>query len=249
MNVSALRRLTLTELRLNLRDWSTTAFGLVIPLALLGGLAMIPGVDEPDPAIGGRRGIDTWVPSLSLTISIAMLAWFVLPTVLATYRERGVLRRLATTPAGPAVVLAAQFLVNLLFLAVSLVGVVALGRLALGMNAPVDPLGLAFVLALGVLALFGVGLLLAATLPHQRAATGVGWLIFAPSAFLAGIYVPIQFLPDWFRAIADHTPLAAFRFAMEDAWVGAGPHTAHVVVLALTAALSWLAAVRFFRHG
>jgi len=44
-----IRRLTLTELKLNLRDWSTTGFGLVLPVAILIALGSIPGVDEPDP--------------------------------------------------------------------------------------------------------------------------------------------------------------------------------------------------------
>ena len=76
-----IRRLTLTELTLNLRDWSTTGFGLVLPVALLVALGSIPGVDQPDPAIGGRRGMDTWVPSIAFTLALAMLAWFMPPVV------------------------------------------------------------------------------------------------------------------------------------------------------------------------
>jgi ABC-2 type transport system permease protein len=249
MNAKMLGRMTLTEFRLNLRDWSASVFGLMVPLALLAALGSIPGVDQADPALGGRRGIDTWVPSLALTAAIGLVAWFVVPMVLATYRERGVLRRLATTPARPAALLAAQLLVNLAFLAASTAGVVVLGMLALDMNAPADPAGVAVVLGLGVLALFGVGLLLGATLPNQRTAIGVGWAIFAPSAFLAGIYVPIESMPAWIGTVADWTPLAAFRYALADVWVADGLRWQYVAVLAVTAALSWLAAVILFRDA
>jgi len=242
-----IRRLTLTELKLNLRDWSTTGFGLVLPVALLIALGSIPGVDEPDPAIGGRRGIDTWVPSMSFTLALAMLAWFILPVVLCTYRERGVLRRFATTPARPAALLAAQLLANLLLLAVSVVAVLVAGALVVGLAAPGNVAGFAVVLLTGVLSLFGIGLLMASLIPNQRAAQGLMWLVFAPSAFLAGVYVPVQLLPDWVARIGDFTPLAAFRTAVEDVWVGNGPRPVHMVVLLASAVLSWLGAARFFR--
>jgi ABC-2 type transport system permease protein len=247
MKHSMIRRLTVTELTLNLRDWGTTAFGLVLPVALLVALGSIPGVDQPDPAIDGRRGIDTWVPSLSFALALAMLAWFMLPVVLCTYRERGVLRRFATTPARPAALLAAQLLANLVVLAVAVAAVLVVGVLVVDLAAPRNIVGFAVVLAAGVLSLFGIGLLMASLIPDQRTATGVMWLVFAPSAFLAGVYVPIQFLPDWVARIGDFTPLAAFRTAVEDVWTGAGPRPLHVAVLVTSAVLSWLGAARFFR--
>jgi len=243
-----IRRLTLTEVKLNLRDWSTTGFGLVLPVALLVALGSIPGVDEPDPALGRQRGIDTWVPSMAFTLALAMLAWFMLPVVLATYRERGVLRRFATTPARPAALLAAQLFANLLVLAVAVVAVFVVGSLAVDLRAPRNLVGFAVVLGAGVLALFGIGLLLASVIPSQRAAQGITWLVFAPSAFLAGVYVPSQYLPDWVTRVADFTPLAAFRSAVETVWVGDGPRPLHVAVLVATAVLSWLGAVRFLRR-
>jgi ABC-2 type transport system permease protein len=249
MNTAMIRRLTWTELKLNLRDWATTGFGLVLPVGLLVGLGSIPGVDRPDPALGGRRGIDTWVPSLSFTLSFAMLAWFMLPVVLSTYRERGVLRRLATTPARPAALLAAQLIANLLLLAVSLVAVFTVGMLVLDMSAPRNMLGFVAVLSSGVLSLFGIGLLLAAVIPSQRAAQGITWMVFAPSAFLAGVYVPIQFLPGWVAKVGDFTPLAAFRAGLEDVWVGASLRPQHLAVLLVTTVLAGLGAVRFFRSG
>jgi ABC-2 type transport system permease protein len=244
-----IRRLTLTELKLNFRDWSTTAFGLVLPVALLLALGSIPGVDEPDPAIDGRRGIDTWVPPLSFALALAMLAWFILPVVLATYRERGVLRRFATTPARPAALLAAQLFANLAVLAVAVVAVFAAGAFVVNLAAPRNVVGFAVVLLTGVLSLFGIGLLMASLIPNQRTAQGVMWLVFAPSAFLAGVYVPIQFLPDWVARIGDFTPLAAFRTAIEDVWIGNGPRPLHVAVLIASAILSWLGAARFFRNA
>ena len=47
-----IRRLILTELTLNLRDWATIAFGLVLPVVLLIVLGSLPGADQPDLAIG-----------------------------------------------------------------------------------------------------------------------------------------------------------------------------------------------------
>jgi ABC-2 type transport system permease protein len=242
-----IRRLTMLELKLNLREWSTTAFALVLPVALLVGLGSIPGVGDPDPLLGGRRGIDTWVPSLSLTLSVAMLAWFMLPVVLSTYRERGVLRRFATTPARPAALLAAQLFASLVVLAVSLAVVFAVGTVAVGLSTPRNVVWFAAVLGVGVLALYGIGLFLASFLPSQRVANAVAWAVFAPSAFLAGIYLPTQFLPRWVRTVGDFTPLAAFRSALEDSWVGDAPRVQHLLVLAGTAVLAWLGAVRWFR--
>ena len=62
---------------------------------------------EPDPALGGQRWIDLFVPSL-LVITLGTLGIQTLPIRLATYREKGVLRRLSTTPAHPVRLLAAQ---------------------------------------------------------------------------------------------------------------------------------------------
>ena len=55
---------------------------------------------SPIPTSAGSASIDVFVPSL-LVITLATLGIQTLPIRLATYREKGVLRRLSTTPAHP----------------------------------------------------------------------------------------------------------------------------------------------------
>jgi hypothetical protein len=79
--------------------------------------------------------------------------------------------------------------------AVAVVAVFVAGVPAVGLSAPRNAFGFAVVLVAGILAMFGIGPFMASVIPSQRAAQGIMWLVFAPSAFLAGVYVPVHFLP------------------------------------------------------
>jgi hypothetical protein len=69
-----------------------------------------PGLDDAIVALTGR----SLLPIL-LVFTLALTATMSVPSTLATYRHQGVLRRLRTTPVGPAPLLAAQLVANLLF--------------------------------------------------------------------------------------------------------------------------------------
>ena len=78
-----------------MRDRVGPLFGIGLPLVLLTIFGNIPYYNRPMPALGGGRTLlDVYVPIL-IAFVIAMLSLNVLPPVLAGYREKGILRRLA----------------------------------------------------------------------------------------------------------------------------------------------------------
>jgi ABC-2 type transport system permease protein len=97
-----LTKLTLTEAKLFLRDPTAVFFTVVFPPLLLGILGAIPAFRQPSEDLGGQRAF-----------VLAILALSVVPTYLATYREKGILRRLATTPVRPSGLLLAQLAIGL----------------------------------------------------------------------------------------------------------------------------------------
>jgi len=103
---AALWRLTLTELKLFLREPAWLAWSVVVPLLLLVIFGAIPSFNKPQAVFGGYTTLDAYVPILILFM-LALLSLLTIPMTLAGYRERGILRRLQTTPAGPGLVLAA----------------------------------------------------------------------------------------------------------------------------------------------
>ena len=98
--MNEMRSLIATEARLLFRDPVTWLAAIALPTVVLLIFGSIFGPSEPDPALGGLRFIDVFVPSL-VVITVGTLGIQTLPIRLATYREKGVLRRLSTTPAHP----------------------------------------------------------------------------------------------------------------------------------------------------
>lgn len=244
---SALRRLTVTELKLFGRERGGVIWGVGFPLLLLVIFGNIPGFRTPvSKGVHGLSILDAYVPIL-IAFVLAMLALNALPAALVGYREKGVLRRLATTPVGPGRVLAAQLAVNVAVVLVMLVLLVGVARLAFGVALPRQAAGFALAVVLTIAALFGLGLLIAAVVPTGRAANATGAILFFPMMFFAGLWLPIAAMPPVLQHVSHATPLGAAAQALTDAWQGHWPHPLQLLVLAAYGLVFTLVAARLFR--
>ncbi|MET8993718.1 ABC transporter permease [Amycolatopsis sp. NPDC004169] len=237
-------KITATEAKLFLRAPFAAAGGLLLPSILLLAIGAIPGMSKPNEAAGGLRLLDAWVPSL-IVVSLAMLALQSIPAAVATYREQGVLRRLATTPVHPVNLLGAQLLIHVVVSLAGIVLVLVLGNVVHDVPLPKHPLSFALTLVLGVVATFALGLIAAAVARTSKAATGVALVAFLPIMFFGGVYLPRPFLPDVLRRIGDYVPPGSQP--LQDAWIGAGVQPLQLAALAGFAVLGTALAVRLFR--
>lgn len=245
-----LAALTVSEGRLYLREPTAVFFGLLFPAILLLALGLLmPWADQPfgeEPPASQITAITGFTPVI-LALAIGTVGYTTLPPVLGTYREKGVLRRLSTTPLPPSRLLVAQLLVNLGMLVVSSTLAVLGAALVLDVTMPAD-LGvtlLAFVV--GAASSMSVGLLIAAVVPTAGAATGAGMLVYMTSLFFAGVWFPLPLMPDVVQSISRFTPLGAASQALAAGWYGGTfPTFELVVMLAWTVVMVPLAA-RLFR--
>jgi ABC-2 type transport system permease protein len=243
---ASLRRLTLTELALFMRERVGIIWGIGFPLVLLIIFGNIPGFRKPvSPAAPRVSILDSYVPIL-LAFVLAMIALNVLPPVLAGYREKGVLRRLSATPVGAVRVLAAQLIVDAGMTAVTMIALLVVARLAFSVAFPRQPAEFALAVVLGALALLSLGLLLASVLPTSRGANAAGAILFFPMMFFAGLWLPIAAMPAALRHVSQATPLGAAVQAMTDAWQGHW-HPLYLLILAGYALAFAVAAARLFR--
>jgi ABC-2 type transport system permease protein len=243
----ALLRLTQAELRLFLRERAGIFWGVGFPVVLLIIFGAIPGFRSPvSKALPGVSILDAYVPILFAFV-LAMLALNVVPPVLAGYREKGILRRLATTPVGPGRVLAAQLIVNISMAIVTLVVLLALARIAYHVPLPRQAGGFVLALALAIVALFGLGMVIAAVATTGRTANAAGAILFFPLMFFSGLWLPIASMPAALQHVSHATPLGAAVQALTDAWAGHFPHPLQLITLAVYAVVLPALAARSFR--
>src|ERR1700733_5360331 len=108
----ALRKLTLTETKLLGRAPAVLFWAVGFPVAGLIVLGLIPAANKPVAGLGGISVLQTSLPII-IIFTLVMTAVNFLPATLVSYRERGVLRRMFTTPVKPRTLLAAQIVLNL----------------------------------------------------------------------------------------------------------------------------------------
>jgi ABC-2 type transport system permease protein len=241
-----MRKMLVLETKLHLREWPFMAFTLGLPVALLIVLGLsIPVMTQAGPT--GERPVDTQLPSMMTMLALLMLACNVVPAVLTTYREQGVLRRMSTTPVHPARLLTVQLLINLGVGIVSTVLLIGAGALVFGSAAPRQWLGFVLVFLLGAAALLALGLVVAALAPNGKVAPAIGSGVMFPLLFLGGMWVPRDVMPDGLRKVSDFSVAGPLAQALKDTWAGQPPQLTHVAVVAAGLLVFGALAVRLFR--
>ena len=153
--------------------------------------------------------------------------------MLTGYRERGILRRMATTPVRPAALLGAQMglhgAAGLLSALLSLL----VGKLAFDVKLPSQAGGYLLALLLAVLTALAMGALASALARTAKTANTIGAALFFPMMFSAGVWLPVQAMPDVLRHIVEVLPFGAAAQALHQATVGDWPGWSHLGVMAL----------------
>ncbi|MEU6857277.1 ABC transporter permease [Glycomyces sp. NPDC046736] len=242
--MSSFAHLTKIEIRLLFRDPLAVVLSLILPTAILLGLGSVPLLRERNDELGGIRFIDYYAPSV-LVMSVAVMGLAIMPGVIATYRERGMLRRMRTTPIPPGALLGAQLLVGLGTALIAALLVVVAGRLVIGVPLPQHPVGFAVAFVLGIAAVFSLGLVVAALAPNARVAQTFSTILFMSVMFFGGVYVPLSMLPDSIARIANYIPPGVG--VLLDAWTGTAPPVLPLVIMGAVTLGLGLVSARVFK--
>ena len=244
--MSALSKLTFVEGKLFAREPLAMFWGLIFPAVLLVALGLFfPGFDTPSLDLGGYRMIDLYAPII-LGLALATLAFATLPAILATYRERGVLRRLQTTPVSPWRLVAAQLIIQMVMAVLAAALAIGVGAVVFDIPIPQNLGGFILVYMLAAVSMLALGLLIGAVAPTIASGQGIGMAVYFPMLFFAGVYFPREAMSDGLLAVSDMTPTGAGVQALQDTWSGLAPSTSSLLVMAAFAiGASVLAALTF----
>jgi ABC-2 type transport system permease protein len=245
--MKSLLKMTWIEAKLFLREPVGAFFTLIFPLMMLFLFGSIYG-NVPTQYFGGRGTVDISVPAYVAMI-IATTSLVGLTITMAAYREKGVLRRLRTTPVSPLVVLAAQVIVLFLMTSLGMLLLIVAGKLVYQMHFDGDAISVIIGFILCCLSFFALGFVLAGLMPTARTAQVVGMVLLYPMLFLSGAGFPRELLPESILKISRFLPLTYVVTLLRGLWIGDSwsQHLTEVLVLLGMLVLGVILSVKTFR--
>ena len=245
--MKSLLKMTWMESKLFLREPVGAFFTLVFPLMMLFLFGSIYG-NVPTKYFNGRGTVDISVPAYTAMI-IATTSLVGLTITMAAYREKGILRRLRTTPVSPLVILVAQVIVLFMMTAIGMILLVVAGKLVYQLRFDGNALSVVVGFILCCLSFFALGFVLAGLMPTARTAQVVGMVLLYPMLFLSGAGFPRELLPEAILKISAFLPLTYVVTLLRGLWIGDpwSQHLPEVLVLTGILVLGVLVSVRTFR--
>ena len=231
------------ELRMLVRNGEQLLLALVIPLAVLIGLAGTTVVELASTNTVPRIQIVT--PGV-LALAVLSTAFTSQAITTGFDRRYGVLKRLAAAGVGRWLLAAGKCGAALVVIAAQWV-VLGAVALILRWHPHGNPLWWVVLAVLGAAAFIGLALLLGGTLRAEAvlALANLGWLLLV---VIGGVVIPLTRAPHWLQVIGDLTPAGALsnglRAVMQS---GTAPAVGSVLVLVGWIAVGWAGTVRWFR--
>ncbi len=200
------------------------------------------------PTAAATRVLSVDLPAF-VAVLIALSAVLSLVTIIAIYREGGILRRLRATPLRPQTILTAHVLAKLALTLVTMALMVLASKRYYPIPVHVPLISFAVALLISTWSILSLGFLIASIVPTARFAQPIGAAILYPMLGLCGLFVPLQSLPRGLHALARANPLTYAVSLLGGIWKGEAwsAHLGDVAALVVVFAVCTALAARVFR--
>jgi ABC-2 type transport system permease protein len=216
----AILRLTRVELKLLFREPFTLLFVFVFPIVVLLVLSGVFGT-EAEEEWGGTTPSNYYVAAYIGTV-IAALSLVSVPVHLASYRERGILRRFTASSVSAQAVLLSQLIVGVILATVGSIALIIAAALIYDIEFPISLAGMIVSFLIGAVSFVALGLLLGSLMPTARSAQAIGLGLFFPMWMLSGTGPPPEVMTSTMQSISDFLPMTRLVSALQAPWFGDG---------------------------
>ena len=193
------------EMKLSLRDMNMVIFAICIPLVVLTILGVIYG-NKPAFPDAEYTFLEQSFGALT-TIAICAGGVMGLPLVVSDYRSRKILKRFKVTPVSPAVILAVQVVIYMIYSVVSLILLYIVSALFFGFRMGGSILAFFGGYLLVMLSIFSIGMMVGGIAPNSQTASVIASLLYFPMLIFSGATLPYEVMPGALQKIADILPL------------------------------------------
>jgi ABC-2 type transport system permease protein len=208
---------------------------LVAPTLLLFGFDMVYEPEHVEPVGGDARYtgltvMNAFLPA-ALGVAIGLVGLLLVPTSVKARATGGDGSRATDVVSG------VSALVGLGVLAAVLAVVVAWGLA--GVDRPMSAWTVVAGFAAGMVAVLGVGALIAVAASTQAAAAVLGRVVFWPMVFITGAFAYPPLMSDTMQQASSFTPLGAAVQMMQHGWFGRGPDGSPTPTRCALVMLAW----------
>jgi len=142
---------------------------------------------------------------------------------IASWRERGILRRMQSTPLHASTFIAAQITARLVLNAAQAIIVLLVGSLVFGTQVNGSWLLLLFFVVVGTLCFMSIGFIIASLARTPESAGPIAGLISFPMMFLGNVFFPIKNMPEFLQPFVKSLPITHLSNVLRQVMnVGAG---------------------------
>jgi ABC-2 type transport system permease protein len=193
------------ELKLSLRGMDMFIFAICMPIVVMIILGIIYG---SKPAFEGAN-YTFLAQSFGAVSCIAICAGGVmgLPLVVSDYRHKKILKRLKVTPVSPALILAVQVIIYMLYAIASLVLVYATAAIFFEYHFNGSLLQFLGAYFLVMLSMFSIGMMVGGIASNIKTASIIASLLYFPMLIFSGATLPYEIMPSSLQKAADILPL------------------------------------------
>jgi ABC-2 type transport system permease protein len=151
------------------------------------------------------RFIEFFIPGI-IAMSVMTLSLFGTVNLNTELRQKGIIRKLSTTPITRTDWILSDILYQLIIAVVSTTAMLLVSYFVFNVNLHLDAWLLAFIL-LDVFAFVGIGMILTRFAKEAQSAAAAANAISFPMMFLSGSFFPIELMPGFLQKIAKMLPL------------------------------------------
>ena len=225
------------------------AFGTIgVPVLVFVVLGRVTGRTLAPSALAASGFLRVGLPVFK-SVLIAISAVLSLVTIIAIYREGGILKRLRATPLRPQTILTAHVVVKLLLTAVTLIFMVLAGKRYYPVDVEFPVVRFTIALLISTCSIMSIGFLIASIVPTARFAQPIGAVILYPTIALSGLFVPVESLPPVLQTVAHVLPLTYTVSLLQGIWKGDAwsAHVGDVAALAVVFVMCTGLSAKVFR--